>query len=222
MRGGSYRLVLKLYCAPKREHLILHSIVRITEPVISARTFHRPATPLPFLRTIAHQRAPVAARGDENIWTFPCQRVFESSPSAYTFAIARACPVVFGTEAGWHARAGLVPAFVLGVEFDEGMFARKAATRAVDVVVTSALQEILLLDVVWLRWRDGLHGCDVGTRGKGELMGGIITVAARLDYVDITMQTLVFVILLVCSDFACIYLSSLLPSARSFLSSGFA
>jgi len=52
-------------------------------------------------------------------------------------------------------------------------------------------------------------------------MGGIIPVAAWLGYVDIIMQTLLSVILRVCSNLACTYLSSLLVHAALFQANPF-
>ena len=113
-----------------RRHRILLPEIWIGHPVQIARPVDWPPAPLPLLRTIAHERAPVAARCNKHVWAFAGDGVFEATPSARTFSITGAGPVVPWTEFGGHACATLVPAFVPRVVFDERYFACETAARA--------------------------------------------------------------------------------------------
>jgi hypothetical protein len=102
--------------------------VKVRVPL--AHVVNRPPTPLPFLRSVTHERALVAARGDEDIWTFAGQGIFESAPAAGTLAVIRTSPVMFWAEVGQEPVA-LTPTSDGWVEFDEWLFTRKAATWAI-------------------------------------------------------------------------------------------
>jgi hypothetical protein len=109
---------------------ILLPEIWITHPIQIARSVDGPPTPLPLLRTVAHERAPVATRCDEHVWAFAGNGVFETAPSTCTLAVARASPVVSWAEAGGLAIASLIPASVYRVVFDKGVFTWETATRA--------------------------------------------------------------------------------------------
>lgn len=171
-----------------RLHIILQPVIWITKPIPISRSVDWPPTPLPLLRTVAHERASVAASSDEDIRAFAGYGVFETTPSACPLTIAGTSPVVSWAEAGGHACAALVPSFVDRIEFDERLFAWKAATRPMVVIVTSASQPVLLLDMIWICWRDGLHGSESGM-SRARLMGRFALTAAQLGFVGLAAQT---------------------------------
>ena len=194
-----------------RLHIILQPVIWITKPIPISRSVDRPSTPLPLLRTVAHECASIAACGDEDIWAFAGYGIFEATPSACPLAIARTSPVVLWTEAGRHACTALVPAPVDWIILNEGLFAWEAATRAMVVIVTSAPQPVLLLDMIWICWRDGLHGSECG-RSRARLMGRFALIAAQLGFVGLAAQTQIFVDSSVFATF-CLDPASLLAQA---------
>jgi hypothetical protein len=113
-----------------RRHIVLTPMVWVKVRVPFAHVINRPPAPLPFLRSVTHEHALVAARGDEDIWTFAGQGILESAPAAGTLAVIRTHPVMFWAEVGQEPIA-LAPTSDGWIEFDEWLFTREAATWAI-------------------------------------------------------------------------------------------
>jgi hypothetical protein len=113
-------------------HKVLTPMVWVKIRVPLAHVVDRPPAPLPFSRSVAHERALVAARGDKDIWPFASQGIFESAPAAGMLAVVRTSPVMFWAEVGQQPVA-LAPSSDGWVEFNKRLFAREAATWAIVV-----------------------------------------------------------------------------------------
>lgn len=171
------------------QHLILHPMLWIELPVVCVCKVLRPPTPLPLLRAVAHKRALVATRGDEDVWAFACHCILEATPATSTLAVAWASPVMVRAKFGGHTSAALIPASVDGVEFDEGLFAREATAWAivVDLSQTSGAQKMSLLEVVGEWWVYGSRHFWMGRKSK--LMDGLTFTVASQRYINLVIQT---------------------------------
>lgn len=175
------------------QHLILQSVLRIKLSVVCVCKVLRPSTPLPLLRTVAHERALVATRGDEDVWAFASESVLEPTPATSTLAVAWASPVVVWAEFGGHASPALVPASVDGVEFDERLFARETTAWAIVVDFSQAFgaQKVSLLDVLGEWWVHGSRHCWMGRKSK--LTDGLTFTVTSLRYINLVIQTVALV-----------------------------
>jgi hypothetical protein len=140
-------------------HEVLKPMVWVKIRIPLTHVVDWPPTPLPFLWSVTHERALVAARGDEDIWPFASQGIFESAPAAGTLAVIWTSPVVFRAEVGQEPVA-LAPSSDGWVEFNAWLFAREATTWAIVVPSGKAFasEEVLLFDMV-SEWRWHIHDC---------------------------------------------------------------
>lgn len=104
----------------ERAFQILLAEIHIEHPPVRDLCWRQsPTSPLPPLRPITHQGTLVAAEGDEEVRTLPCQSILQSTQRARSLAIVWPNPVLVRSEV-WKDLVALVPDLLFRVPLYKG------------------------------------------------------------------------------------------------------